>query len=964
MHADPPEPSADPSPELDQLVFQYLEQSELDRDSRIVLEELCAAHPERADDLRDAISALRETGLIEEEGGSDSFPEHLGEFRLLRRLGGGGMGIVYLAEQTSLGRPVALKLIRGELLYFGGARARFQREVEAVSRLAHPNIVPVYTVGEERGIPYCAMEYVEGCSLDEVLRAVPARAPDGLTGRDARGAMAAACSRRGDPAPAEWNDDFFRGTWVDFCLRVTREVAGALAHAHERGVLHRDVKPSNVMITPTGRVLLVDFGLASLQGTDSLTRTGSMLGSLPYMAPEQIEGRLEDVGPRTDVYGLGVTLCELLTLRPPYFSESAELTRQLVLEARTPSLRQRNSSLSEEVETVCLCAMDRDPTRRYADPAAFARDLANVLERRPIAARPAGPVLRLRRWAERRPAVAVAFVLGVLLLTVAPLAWGINRSWAMGEVRAAYDREKEERESAERHLARALEAIHFSLHQMGKKGLENVPQMQLVRLETIDKALELIAEMVAERPVDLELRRESARLHRSRADVLQDLGRLDEACREYRLHIEFYEELVEHPESRLADHWQLAGCIQQLGTTLFTFRRMDESLAAYGDAAARMRRVVELGPEQPQYRLDLSIILSNHGGVLLALSRFREAEDALLEARDLAAGVLAVRPGDPECRFQLSRCHGNLGLLASVRAEGEEALEQYERSAELLAGLHTEYPDDRNYASDLALRQNFVASRLNFLGRSAEALEMAQRSLALFRELTVSYPEVLEHKTGLADSLSTLSLVYVTLGRYEEALEVFEDVVQRATELADDHPDWLGHAVDAALLLDNLANFVIFQIEDYERAAGIAEHAIEMLERGPTSDPGDGHYARVMARAYYFRALAHCLGDDMEAATPRVEEYEALPFLDATGLRQAADLWNEWVLAVRRNEPDAALRDEMERYGKERMYYFLNLAVENGFADVDELAATDALDPFRGEPEFRAVLAAIAADAK
>ncbi len=382
------------------------------------LEELCRAHPAQAAELRGRWHALTRLQKSLPAAAREAFPARLGDFRLLRRLGGGGMGVVYLAHQESLGREVALKLIRPEQLYFPGARARFRREVEAVARLQHPGIVPVFTVGEEQGIPFFAMERVEGCTLAEVLEELKDRRPEQLSGRD----LAAAVGRRtGVEAAAE----AFEGSWAMVALRVAREVAEALAHAHERGVIHRDVKPSNVMLTPRGRVLVLDFGLALAEGSARLTLSSATLGSQAYMPPEQARGENRDPGATTDVYSLGVTLYELLTLRLPYLSESSEETRRLVLDAKPPSLRSLNPAVARDAETLCLKAMDPDARRRYPTAAALARDLRNVLELRPIEARRPGPGLRALRFAQRRPALSTALLLGFLLAVVVPTGFAL-----------------------------------------------------------------------------------------------------------------------------------------------------------------------------------------------------------------------------------------------------------------------------------------------------------------------------------------------------------------------------------------------------------------------------------------------------------------------------------------------------------------------------------------------------------
>ena len=307
----------------------------------------------------------------------------LDEYRLIRRLGEGGMGEVFLAEQQSLGRLVALKVMRRELVGSSSAAVRFRREALAVAGLRHPSIVTIYAVGEQGGIDYIAMELLPGKSLSEVL---------------------AEAGSEGAPIPTRK------------LLGWMVQIADALAYAHGEGIIHRDIKPSNIRVTPTGRALLIDFGLARAAGNHIFTVTGQFAGSPAYASPEQVDSKRRDVDARTDIYSLGITLYECLAGRLPFKADSVERIFHAILSVDPVPLRQLNPGLSKDLEVVVGQALEKDADRRYQSSAEFAADLRSVLELRPISARPPGPLIRASKWARRNRTATAVLVFALLVL--------------------------------------------------------------------------------------------------------------------------------------------------------------------------------------------------------------------------------------------------------------------------------------------------------------------------------------------------------------------------------------------------------------------------------------------------------------------------------------------------------------------------------------------------------------------
>jgi WD40 repeat protein len=324
---------------------------------------------------------------------------YFGDYELLEEIARGGMGVVFKARQVSLNRLVALKLISAGAFASTELVKRFKAEAEAAASLAHPNIVPIYEIGEHQGQHYFSMGYIEGPNLRQALSQI----------RNPKSEI-----RNRSPLP------HVGGYKPVQAARFVSTIARAVHYAHQRGVLHRDIKPGNILLDANGTPHLTDFGLAKLLEKEStLTHTNAILGTPAYMSPEQARGETKDVTTAADVYGLGAVLYETLTGSPPFGGgTSAETIRQVLdQDPRRPSIL--NPAVDRDLETICLKCLEKDPRRRYPSAEALADDLERSGRHEPIMARPVGTYERVKKWARRRPAVAFLSATSLLLL------WGM-----------------------------------------------------------------------------------------------------------------------------------------------------------------------------------------------------------------------------------------------------------------------------------------------------------------------------------------------------------------------------------------------------------------------------------------------------------------------------------------------------------------------------------------------------------
>jgi formylglycine-generating enzyme required for sulfatase activity/serine/threonine protein kinase len=501
------------------------------------VEEFARRYPGQADQIREILPALV---LMEKAKAPDHSPgpghralpaaappplRQLGDYQILREVGRGGMGVVYEAQQLSLGRHVAIKVLPSHALLDARQLGRFHREARSAARLHHTNIVPVFGVGEQDGLHYYVMQFIAGLGLDTVLdelrrlRLPPGKhAPtlgDGPGRRTARSRDSSAAEvvrglltgkstvSGGRKPPVEQQQGADAPPWLDVSAnvhlpgqsggstlsesgshywqsvaRVGMQVADALAHAASQGVLHRDIKPSNLLLDETGNVWITDFGLAkAVSDSDDLTHTGDLVGTLRYMAPERFSGQ-GDL--RSDVYSLGLTLYELLALRPAFDEADRNKLVKRVMHDEPVRPRKHNPGVPRDLETVVLKAIARDPAHRYQTPAEMAEDLKRFVEDRPVRARRASEAEKLWRWCRRNPLPA-SLLAAIVLVFLAGFA-GVLWQWRVAERQTgiALLREQEARQEAEK--AQKARDFLVSIFQIAERDVQggNVTTRQIL----------------------------------------------------------------------------------------------------------------------------------------------------------------------------------------------------------------------------------------------------------------------------------------------------------------------------------------------------------------------------------------------------------------------------------------------------------------------------------------------------
>jgi serine/threonine-protein kinase len=696
-------------------------------------------------------------------------------FRVLRPHARRGLGAAFVALDEELHREVALKQMLDDHADDPASRQRFILEAEVTGGLEHPGIVPVYGLGcHADGRPYYAMRFIRGDSLKAAVD-------------------------RFHSDPALESDPGRRSLELRKLLRRFTDVCNAIAYAHSRGVLHRDIKPGNIILGKHGETLVVDWGLAKATGRvepgsesgertlrpsstsgSSETLPGSALGTPAYMSPEQAEGDLDHLGSRSDVYSLGATLYYVLTGRPPFAGDAVDVIPAVRKgDFRPPS--QVDPSIDRALEAICKKAMAHQPVDRYATPKAMTEDLERWMADEPVSAWREPPAVRSRRWM-RRHRTAVTAAAALLLATVVALAIGtIALGRAEERTRTQRDEARRQRALAEENFRLARRAVDEYFTQVSENTLLNspVPGMQPVRKELLHTALRYYRQFQARHRDDLSLRAELARACYRIGQINSDIGTSEEALAAFEEARTLGEALVrEHPgdlaiRSDLVESARKAGILlaRRMGRSAEGLERLERALAL-SDSLVRDR------PDELEFQRELAAcyadLSSGHSDRRLAPAHLPLLEKAL---------AIESRPAriEPSYRHQYeeARTLYAIGHHYSTTGHAAEALAHFDRASEILARLHHERAGDLDAAAELARTWlNIGRVHRSRTHRIEAALDAYRQARRIFEELARDNPAVIHLRTDRDGADFAIGDMLSTAGRFAEAAAVLRPAIE------------------------------------------------------------------------------------------------------------------------------------------------------------------------------------------
>ncbi|MCM2375086.1 serine/threonine protein kinase [Aporhodopirellula aestuarii] len=749
------------STELQEMLAELLDQyaNVLEDGDETAAEEFLRAHPELETEAAGHLESLqllcrmnRSVPKPSDQVESPVSPPTLGDYELKGEIGRGGMGIVYEATQLSLRRSVALKVLPFAAVLNQDQVARFRNEAHAAASLHHPHIVPVFAVGCERGVHYYSMQLINGNTLEQTLEELRAVSRDNAS--VALASQLETVERASTTVVNRGGVTTLRSVRERDGVRAIVEmfvnVADAIDYAHQQGVIHRDIKPSNLLVDAAGKVWVADFGLARCRDAGNLTAEGKAIGTARYMSPEQISGRPQEVDHRTDIYSLGITLYELLTLQPAFAGSCRQRLLQTVEFESPVAPRRINAAIPVDLETIILKAISKTKDDRYATCGDLAEDLRRFLNGQPTLARRPGRVDLAFRWAVRHRGTVLTS-LAVMMLAMVGFA----------AATAIVSHHSSQKDLAMREARHHLNQAHSAVERFGglmSERLESIAGGEVLRRELLTEARNYYADFVRYAADDRELQGELAKVQFLLGATESKLGNEEPAEAAYLAAIDGFRTLIDRGLGDAEMQADLALSVHNLAALHKQAGRFKEAITEYAEAAdlheAAMGAdgvpadvVAHWGATQTNF----ARLLWESGETDRARERLRIAESKLAEFVDRSSENMHAWKQLVECRNTLA------GLLMDDEADEAERLlreniEMLREGIDTGAGafLSSATSTELSPACQLAIAQSNLASLLGRHRQTDEAISLTRASIAAFKDARAERPSDLAVQQQLA----------------------------------------------------------------------------------------------------------------------------------------------------------------------------------------------------------------------
>jgi serine/threonine-protein kinase len=757
-------------------------------------------------------------------------------FRVLRPHARGGLGAVFVALDEELHREVALKQILDRHADDPTSRARFLLEAEITGGLEHPGIVPVYGLGTYAdGRPYYAMRFVRGDSLKEAIDRF-----------HADGAL------KSDPGR--------RSLELRKLLRRFTDLCNAIAYAHSRGVLHRDIKPGNIIVGQHGETLVVDWGLAKATGKaepgaeeqtlvpvstsgSAETLPGSALGTPAYMSPEQARGDLEHLGPRSDVYSLGATLYCLLTGKPPQEGDDVGEVLRRVQRGEFTSPRQHDPSIDKALEAVCLKALAVKPEDRYARCRALADEIERWMADEPIEARPDGPLERLARWSRRHRSLTWSAAAALLVLAGSSTVAAVAVNAARGREQEARQQAVANLERANRSFRMARQAVDDYLTRVSENTLlkfQPSSDLRRLRKSLLEDALKFYRQFIEHREGDADLRRELARAYARVGSITDEIGTRAGALAAHERAATIRRELARADEADVTLRVDLAESLDAIGVLRRAMGLVPEALAAMEEARALLEDMLAVDPNRAEALERLARTCSH----LASLHRDREDFQRIGPFHERALGILrrlvAISPDEPRYRRELAWTTYQVGnLYSNARRKGLDparARAYFAEAQALQRELIAAYPGEPDYPIDMAQSYVSLGDLAGLLGDRAQAIQHLREALGIQRPIVEAHPTVSLYLLDLGSTYYNLGYQSSMAGRPEDAVRWYSEAIQVAERLIQLDPENVDYRYQLGRALNNLG-YKLLEWGRFAEAEAPLMRSVkihrELMARGP-----------------------------------------------------------------------------------------------------------------------------------